>query len=84
VVDIFQVQAGLIFEELDATAMLEGWRLVADAFDLQVWQSIAIEFADYDRVCGLYCRARIDAKSDQSGDVWGRIFCDGLRRFWYR
>jgi hypothetical protein len=47
VADIFQVQAGLIFEELDATATNEGPRMAADAFDRYVRQYMAIEFEDY-------------------------------------
>jgi hypothetical protein len=47
VADIFQVQAGLIFEELDATATNEGPRMAADAFDRYVRQYMAIEFDDY-------------------------------------
>jgi flagellar biosynthesis protein FliR len=42
VADIFQVQAGLIFEELDATATQEGPRMAADAFDRYVRQYMAI------------------------------------------
>jgi hypothetical protein len=47
VADIFQVQAGLIFEELDATATNEGPRMAADAFDRYVRQYMAIDFDDY-------------------------------------
>jgi hypothetical protein len=47
VADIFQVQAGLIFEELDATATNEGPRMAEDAFDRYVRQYMAIAFDDY-------------------------------------
>ncbi len=47
VADIFQVQAGVIFEELDATATNDGPRMAADAFDRYVRQSMAIDFEDY-------------------------------------
>jgi hypothetical protein len=47
VADIFQVQAGLIFEELDATATNAGPRMAADAFDRYVRQYMTIEFDDY-------------------------------------
>jgi flagellar biosynthesis protein FliR len=47
VADIFQVQAGLIFEELDATATQEGPRMAADAFDRYVRQYMTIAFEDY-------------------------------------
>jgi hypothetical protein len=47
VADIFQVQAGLIFEELEATAAQDGPKMPADAFDRYVRQSMAIDFDDY-------------------------------------
>jgi hypothetical protein len=47
VADIFQLQAGLIFEELDATATNAGPRMAADAFDHYVRQYMTIEFDDY-------------------------------------
>jgi hypothetical protein len=47
VTDIFQVQAGLIFEELEATAAQDGPRMAADAFDRYVRQYMAIDFEDY-------------------------------------
>jgi hypothetical protein len=47
VADIFQVQAGVIFEELDATATNDGPRMAADAFDKYVRQYMSIEFEDY-------------------------------------
>jgi hypothetical protein len=45
--DIFQVQAGLIFEELEATAAQDGPRMAADAFDRYVRQYMLIDFEDY-------------------------------------
>jgi hypothetical protein len=47
VADIFQVQAGVVFEELDATATQDGPRMAADAFDRYVRQYMAIDFEDY-------------------------------------
>ncbi len=47
VTDIFQVQAGLIFEALDATATMNGPTMAADAFDRYVRQSMEIDFDDY-------------------------------------
>jgi hypothetical protein len=47
VADIFQVQAGVIFEELDATATNDGPRMGADAFDRYVRQYMSIDFEDY-------------------------------------
>jgi hypothetical protein len=47
VTDIFQVQAGLIFEGLDATATMDGPTMAADAFDRYVRQSMEIDFEDY-------------------------------------
>jgi hypothetical protein len=47
VTDIFQVQAGLIFEGLDATATMDGPTMAADAFDRYVRQSMEIDFDDY-------------------------------------
>jgi hypothetical protein len=47
VADIFQVQAGVIFEELDATATNDGPRMAADAFDRYVRQYMAIDFENY-------------------------------------
>jgi hypothetical protein len=47
VADIFQVQAGVIFEELDATATNDGPLMAADAFDRYVRQSMAIDLEDY-------------------------------------
>jgi hypothetical protein len=47
VADIFQMQAGVIFEELDATATNDGPRMAADCFDKYVRQYMAIEFEDY-------------------------------------
>jgi hypothetical protein len=47
VADIFQVQAGVIFEELDAMATNDGPRMSADAFDRYVRQYMAIDFEDY-------------------------------------
>jgi hypothetical protein len=47
VADIFQVQAGVIFEELDATATNDGPRMAAEAFDKYVRQYMSIDFEDY-------------------------------------
>lgn len=47
ITDIFQVQAGLIFEGLDATATMDGPTMAADAFDRYVRQSMEIDFEDY-------------------------------------
>jgi hypothetical protein len=47
ITDIFQVQAGLIFEGLDATATMNGPTMAADAFDRYVRQSMEIDFDDY-------------------------------------
>lgn len=47
VTDIFQVQAGLIFEGLDAAATMDGPTMAADAFDRYVRQSMEIDFDDY-------------------------------------
>jgi hypothetical protein len=47
VADIFQVQAGLVFEELEATAAKDGPRMGADAFDRYVRQSMAIDLEQY-------------------------------------
>jgi hypothetical protein len=47
VADIFQVQAGVIFEELDAMATNDGPRMAADCFDKYVRQYMAIDFEDY-------------------------------------
>ena len=47
VTDIFQVQAGLIFELLDATATIDGPIMGSDAFDRYVRQSMEIDFDDY-------------------------------------
>jgi hypothetical protein len=47
VADIFQVQAGLIFAELEATAAQDGPRMAADAFDRYVRQYMMIDFEDY-------------------------------------
>ncbi len=47
VTDIFQVQAGLIFEGLDATATMDGPTMTVDAFDRYVRQSMEIDFDDY-------------------------------------
>jgi hypothetical protein len=47
ITDIFQVQAGLIFELLDATAMMDGPTMGSDAFDRYVRQSMEIDFDDY-------------------------------------
>ena len=46
-VDIFQVQAGLIFELLDVTATMDGPTMASDAFDRYVRQSMEIDFDDY-------------------------------------
>ena len=47
VTDIFQVQAGLIFELLDATATMDGPTMASDAFERYVRQSMEIDFDDY-------------------------------------
>jgi hypothetical protein len=47
VADIFQVQAGLVFEELEATAAKDGPKMMADAFDRYVRQSMAIDLEQY-------------------------------------
>lgn len=47
VTDIFQVQAGCLFEALDASAIREGPTMGADAFDRYVRQSMDIDFEDY-------------------------------------
>jgi hypothetical protein len=47
VAEIFQVQAGLVFEELEATAAKDGPRMGADAFDRYVRQSMAIDLEQY-------------------------------------
>lgn len=47
VTDIFQVQAGCLFEALDASAIREGPTMAADAFDRYVRQSMDIDFEDY-------------------------------------
>jgi hypothetical protein len=47
VADIFQVQAGFIFEELDATATNDGPTMAADGFDRYVRQYMTIDFEDY-------------------------------------
>jgi hypothetical protein len=47
VTDIFQVQAGLIFELLDATATMDGPTMASDAFDRYILQSMEIDFDDY-------------------------------------
>jgi hypothetical protein len=47
IADIFQVQAGIIFEGLDATATNDGPTMPDDAFDRYVRQYMAIEFEDY-------------------------------------
>lgn len=47
VAEIFQVQAGLIFELLDATATIDGPIMGSDAFDRYVRQSMEIDFDDY-------------------------------------
>jgi hypothetical protein len=47
VTDIFQVQAGLIFELLDAAATMDGPIMGSDAFDRYVRQSMEIDFDDY-------------------------------------
>jgi hypothetical protein len=57
VADIFQVQAGVIFEELDATATNDGPRMAADAFDKYVRQYMAIDFEDYITVAEALPRA---------------------------
>ena len=45
--DIFQVQAGLIFELLDSTTTMDGPTMASDAFDRYVRQSMEIDFDDY-------------------------------------
>ncbi|MCY7406179.1 MAG: hypothetical protein LH631_02055 [Alkalinema sp. CAN_BIN05] len=47
VADIFQVQAGLIFELLDATDTMDGPTMGSDVFDRYVRQSMEIDFDDY-------------------------------------
>jgi hypothetical protein len=47
VADIFQVQAGLVFEELEATAAKDGPKMGEDAFDRYVRQSMAIDLEQY-------------------------------------
>jgi hypothetical protein len=47
VAEIFQVQAGLVFEELEATAAKDGPKMMADAFDRYVRQSMAIDLEQY-------------------------------------
>jgi hypothetical protein len=47
VAEIFQVQAGLVFEELEATAAKDGPKMGADAFDRYVRQSMAIDLEQY-------------------------------------
>lgn len=47
VTDIFEVQAGLIFELLDATVTSDGPIMGSDAFDRYVRQSMDINFDDY-------------------------------------
>ncbi len=47
VADIFQVQAGLVFEELEAKAAKDGPKMMADAFDRYVRQSMAIDLEQY-------------------------------------
>ena len=47
VTDIFEVQAGLIFETLEATATLNGPTMAVDAFDRYVRQSMEIDFESY-------------------------------------
>jgi hypothetical protein len=47
VADIFEVQAGLIFELLDATVTMDGPIMGSDAFDRYVRQSMDIDFDDY-------------------------------------
>lgn len=47
VTDIFEVQAGLIFELLDATVTMDGPIMGSDAFDRYVRQSMDIDFDDY-------------------------------------
>ena len=47
VTDIFEVQAGLIFEALEARATLNGPTMAEDAFDRYVRQSMEIDFEPY-------------------------------------
>ena len=47
VTDIFEVQAGLIFELLDATVTMDGPIMGSDAFDRYVRQSMDIDFDIY-------------------------------------
>jgi hypothetical protein len=47
VADIFQVQAGLVFEELEATAAKDGPKMGEDSFDRYVRQSMAIDLEQY-------------------------------------
>jgi hypothetical protein len=47
VAEIFQVQAGLMFEELEATAAKDGPKMGADAFDRYVRRSMAIDLEQY-------------------------------------
>jgi len=47
VTDIFHIQAGLIFELLDATATMDGPTMASDAFDRYIRQSMEIDFDDY-------------------------------------
>lgn len=47
VTDIFEVQAGLIFELLDSTVTVDGPIMKSDAFDRYVRQSMDINFDDY-------------------------------------
>ncbi|MBE9032743.1 hypothetical protein IQ266_23685 [filamentous cyanobacterium LEGE 11480] len=47
VTDIFEVQAGIIFEEITATASLDGPVMPGDAFDRYVRQYMDIDFDQY-------------------------------------
>ncbi len=47
VTDIFHIQAGLIFESLNATTTMDGPTMASDAFDRYVRQSMVIDFDDY-------------------------------------
>jgi hypothetical protein len=67
VADIFQVQAGVIFEELDATATNDGPRMAADVFDRYVRQYMSIDFEDYIQEPETLPRAARSAKEVEDG-----------------
>jgi hypothetical protein len=73
--NIFQVQAGLIFEALEATATQDGPTMSANAFDRYVRQYMAIDFGDYiEKIEALPQAARtIEAVEDGFYSVAGSV-----------